>query len=103
MRAKKDNFLLLFLICSCLLISYILFQIDANTKDINYQNSKNLQKSAYWVLTSPIEVDDRGVNNWTWAEGQPWFGGGNGTIGNPYIIENVTIDVDNNFDFCISI
>ena len=66
-------------------------------------NAMNLNTSGYWNITSPIYIDDAGTNNWAWVEGESWFGGGTGTQGNPYIIENITIDVNNNFDFCISI
>jgi parallel beta-helix repeat protein len=47
--------------------------------------------SGYWV-ESPILIDDTGAQNWTWVESQQWFGGGNGSFSNPYIIENITID-----------
>jgi len=73
-----------------------------NNDKINFDNGI-LEISNYWELSSPIEINDLGINNWTWAEGQVWFGDGNGTIANPYIIENVTIDVDNNFEYCIRI
>ncbi|MHA1746799.1 MAG: right-handed parallel beta-helix repeat-containing protein, partial [Promethearchaeota archaeon] len=46
-------------------------------------------------IESPIAIDALatgvGAHNWTWAVSQPWCSG-TGTPGNPYIIENVTID-----------
>ena len=59
----------------------------------NFQNK--LRSSSYWVV-SPINIDGTavgvGAQNWTWAESQAWCqGAGNWT--DPYIIENVTIDV----------
>lgn len=94
------------------LFSVIHYDLNFNAKN-RYKNSENnerinpdndfLRVSKYWELTSPIEIDDTGINNWIWAEGEAWFGGGNGTIANPYIIENVNINVDNNFEYCIRI
>ena len=86
-----------------------------NSYDMNYQlksldndntiisDNRFLEIANYWELLSPIEINDRGTNNWTWAESQTWFGGGNGTLNNPYIIENVTINVNNNFSYCIRV
>ncbi|MFX1309947.1 MAG: nitrous oxide reductase family maturation protein NosD, partial [Promethearchaeota archaeon] len=54
-----------------------------------------LKTAGYWEET-PIFIDGdaTGVDahNWTWVESQVWFGGGDGTWKNPYIIENITID-----------
>ena len=54
-----------------------------------------LKTAGYWD-ENPIFIDGdaTGVDahNWTWVETQVWFGGGNGTWKNPYIIENITID-----------
>ena len=57
-----------------------------------------------WNLQSSIAIDDlpSSLTNWSWAETQPWFGGGSGTEGAPYIIEDLTIDAKN-ADNCISI
>lgn len=63
----------------------------------NFPNDDPPLKSADWILTS-IEIDDSatgtGAHNWTWAASQPWCSGA-GTIGDPYIIENVSIDALN--------
>ena len=32
-----------------------------------------------------------GAHNWTWVKQQSWFGGGSGTMGAPYVIENLRI------------
>ncbi len=110
MNIKRKKIFLLSLLGINMLILFSLSLNNVNFNPINStsdieikENAKNLKNSGYWELTSPIEIDDAGANNWTWAEGEAWFGGGNGTQGNPYIIENVTIDVNNNFDNCISI
>ncbi len=65
---------------------------------INYENNlKNLKNSGYWTLNN-ITIDDLlsgvGARNWTWAATQPWCSG-TGTLGDPYIIENVTIKNSN--------
>ena len=110
MNVKRNRVFLLSLLGICTLILFSLSQNNLNfnpTNSINDNEIKkniiNLKTSGYWELTSPIEIDDAGGHNWTWAEGETWFGGGNGTQGNPYIIENVTIDVNNNFKYCFSI
>ncbi|MHA1257266.1 MAG: hypothetical protein ACTSPS_16875, partial [Promethearchaeota archaeon] len=107
---KRNKIFIFYLLSICLLIS---FSLSQNNLDFNYTNSanvreidentKNLKNAGFWNLTSPIEIDNMGVKNWTWAEGEAWLGGGNGTQSNPYIIENVTVDVNKNSDFCISI
>ncbi len=54
--------------------------------------------SAFWVNTS-ITIDatattnDTHFGNWTWAENQDWCSGF-GTPGQPYLIENMTFDVE---------
>jgi len=55
-------------------------------------------------LTSPIVIDDLpgSLNDWTWVESQVWFGGGNGSKTNPYIIDDITIDGQNS-GTCIEI
>ncbi|MCK4381166.1 MAG: right-handed parallel beta-helix repeat-containing protein, partial [Candidatus Lokiarchaeota archaeon] len=112
MRLKNKKILVFWLLGLSLFINFSFFQSN-NFNDTNYSdetvifdklNRKDYTKTAaYWELTTPIEIDDAGSNNWTWAEGESWFGGGNGTIHNPYIIENVTIDVNSNYDFCIRV
>ncbi|NVM19484.1 MAG: hypothetical protein HWN80_17415, partial [Candidatus Lokiarchaeota archaeon] len=110
MKYKRNKIILLSLIGMCILLLFSLPQIKVNFNPIDFNNdaeiknyTKSLKSSSFWELTSPIEIDDTGVNNWTWAEGEAWFGGGNGAQVNPYIIENVTIDVDNTFEYCIDI
>ena len=67
--------------------------IESNT----HTSSNNLQVSGFWDLTGyPIYINGAATgvdaHNWTWFENQLWFGGGNGSITNPYIIENITIN-----------
>jgi len=56
--------------------------------NIEYREVEKLKGSGHWVLPYRIHVD----NNWSLTESTyDWCTGG-GTPGNPYIIENVTID-----------
>lgn len=42
---------------------------------------------------SPILIDDTNPSSdWTWAMTQPWFGGGLGIEGSPYVIKDLIID-----------
>jgi parallel beta-helix repeat protein len=56
------------------------------------------------VVYYNIVIDDLpgSVIDWAWAETQPWFGGGTGTVSNPYILEGLIVD-GNLTDSCISI
>ncbi|MFX1570538.1 MAG: NosD domain-containing protein [Promethearchaeota archaeon] len=47
-----------------------------------------------WNIQTPIAINDlpSSPTNWLWAQTQPWFGGGSGTSGDPYILENFKID-----------
>lgn len=65
-----------------------------STKNVVPNNEKNLpnlhpKAAGYWDLTdSPIDIN----NNWSATQSTyPWCTGA-GTINNPYVIENVTID-----------
>ena len=53
--------------------------------------------SENWYLTSIVLIDGDatgvGAHNWTWAWFQPWCYG-NGTLADPYIIENTSIIVN---------
>lgn len=53
---------------------------------------RDLNSSGSWNL-SPLIIDDSGSGDYTWSQAvlQPWCSG-SGTINNPYVIENITID-----------
>ncbi len=82
MNIKRNKVIFLALLGVGTLILFSLPQIDVS---FNHPNSINdsevrndpriLKSSGYWNLTMPIEIDDAGTNNWTWAEGEAWFGG----------------------------
>lgn len=43
------------------------------------------------------------LTNWSWVETQLWFGGGSGTLGDPYIIEDHTFEYSAGSGACFSI
>ncbi|MFW9866750.1 MAG: nitrous oxide reductase family maturation protein NosD [Candidatus Thorarchaeota archaeon] len=67
------------------------YQIDLNSSD---NDNNNLKTATYWNLTgSPILIDDSNSSrDWAYTEANYDWCSGSGTIGDPYIIENVTID-----------
>jgi len=102
MKSKNKTkllFLGLIAIFASLYINIINF--SDNSLDINeyleVNDETNFKSSGYWI-EPPIGIDGSatgvGAYNWTWAVNQLWCKGA-GTGGNPYIIENVTIDGGN--------
>ncbi|KKL78141.1 hypothetical protein LCGC14_2027820, partial [marine sediment metagenome] len=83
---------------------FIIFTISTNSKNnfidqldknnnLEIPNELNLKKpknSGFWPLNF-IHVDGNIVGNWSATAALDWCGG-NGSSGNPYVIENVTID-----------
>jgi parallel beta-helix repeat protein len=61
------------------------------------QNNSNIKSSD--VITSLISINGSasgvGAHNWTWAKDQGYVSKGNGSQGNPYIIDNLEIDCQN--------
>ncbi|MFX1236199.1 MAG: NosD domain-containing protein [Promethearchaeota archaeon] len=63
--------------------------------------NKHIKPSGYWTA-SPIVIDEHGLNNWmTLADDELWCTG-DGTLSNPFLIENITID-GGGTDSCILI
>ena len=95
-RIKITSFYFLFLLITsifCLHTLSIPFQKSNNRQYENFYFT-NLHASSQWLLNNlTINGTATGLNaqNWSWAESQPWFGGGNGTKINPYRLENITI------------
>jgi len=91
---KNKSEIILSLVIGILLVQSIFMQSWVKIEeDFNRENGKDeyLKVSGHWVLPYTIHVD----NNWSATESNyDWCSGG-GTIGNPYIIENVTIDAQN--------
>ncbi|MHA1886965.1 MAG: right-handed parallel beta-helix repeat-containing protein, partial [Promethearchaeota archaeon] len=83
---------------------FIILSNTTNTQNLNFMeewgdltqfHQPEIQQS--WSL-SPIQIDDvatgAGAHNWSWAVSQDWCRGA-GTLMDPYIIENVSIDAAN--------
>ena len=75
----------------------------------SYQGLNNLTDNFAILFTYPvfydIVIDDLpgSLTSWSWAETQPWFGGGSGTPGAPYIIEDHTFEFSAGSGSCFSI
>ena len=65
-----------------------------NSENLEVNIESNLKEADYWVLTgAPIFIDDSNPNyNWSKTANENDWCNGNGSLSNPYIIENVTID-----------
>ena len=57
------------------------------------ENNENDQLKTSAIFNN-ININDLpgSLTNWSWAETQPWFGGGSGSVSDPYIIEGHTFD-----------
>jgi len=67
------------------------------SEPLGSHNIVQVKASGFWDLTgTPIFINGSatgvGAYNWSWFENQPWYGGGDGNLNTPYIIENITID-----------
>ena len=58
-----------------------------DTKDKSFIEGSRLKNAGYWNNLSFIYIDD----NWSATSNYAWCNG-DGSIGNPYILENITID-----------
>ena len=105
---KKDKIILIsfiFLVLSALFFSNsINFQLNESAVKIKENELLEYPRGAgQWNLVN-LTINGTAVgpdaHNWSWAESQPWFGGGIGSEVNPYRIENITIA---NTDRCIEI
>lgn len=82
----------------CLILPFLFinnYNIDCTLNDLgdNWKNDIGKLKSGDTWILSPFIIDDNGSGDYTWDEAvlQPWCSG-TGSKGNPYIIENVTVD-----------
>lgn len=100
MKTNLNRKLILILYLGMILIlpffSIVNFNSNYLINETNKENSldKDLKTAGYWNLTGfPIFIDDADPNyNWSkTAKNNDWCSG-SGTWGDPYIIENVTID-----------
>lgn len=78
--------------------NYLSSNLLTKEKHLETRDETTFKTSGYWVI-DPILIDGSAVgmggHDWTWVESQSWFGGGNGSWNNPYIIENITINSQN--------
>ena len=76
-------------------------QIESNKK-FTYSKIDNLKIAGYWNLTgSPIYIDDTDPDySWNKIASENEWCSGSGTLSEPYLIENVTIDGLNSYE-CI--
>ena len=58
-----------------------------------------------WNRQASIAIDDlpTSLTNWSWAETQPWFGGGSGTELDPYVLQDFNIESGGGTGNCLSI
>ena len=98
MNRNKNILLILTIICFPIFISYLnstYFKIREEIL-INFksQPEKSPKSAEFWNLTgSPIYIDDNNPNyNWSKTAFENSWCRGNGSLSNPYIIENVTIN-----------
>jgi len=93
-RIKNKSVFILGLVIGILLFQSIFMQSWIRSEgglDIENGEENYLNMSGYWVLPHTIHVD----NNWSDTKNTYDWCSGSGTIGSPYIIENVKIDAQN--------
>jgi len=89
---KKNKNLKALIIFGLIFITPIYGIILSSLKSVDEIDvTKNPKTSAVY---NNISIDDLpgSLTNWSWAESQPWFGGGTGSVSNPYIIEGHTFE-----------
>ena len=102
LKKKEKKFTL-----SCLLILSVFMVLSSNSQinlnininkkpqfgELDNLNQKKIPNVA-WFNNShdPIYIDGNTAQNWAWAETQPFCQKGDGSWGNPYVIENITIN-----------
>lgn len=104
MKKSKILFLYISLVSLLLLASFINLKYSNRIEFIEDKKSAiTLNDSGSWNLL-PFVIDDSGGGDYTWAEAvnESWCKG-NGTLSNPYIIENLTINANGAKKSCIEI
>lgn len=78
----------------------ILFNTPVMIDSSDISSIRGLKTSGFWNL-SPFIIDDTGAGDYMWSQAvlQPWCSG-SGTINDPYVIENITVDGGGTID-CI--
>jgi len=81
----------LIIIIGILFLQIGLFKPNGMIRNNLIQDKRSLEESHFWVLTTKIHID----NNWTATNSTFGWCSGSGTPADPYVIENVTIDAQN--------
>ncbi|MFX0155673.1 MAG: nitrous oxide reductase family maturation protein NosD, partial [Candidatus Hodarchaeota archaeon] len=100
LQNKKIKFIFgLILLISLNFSNFLSFLTPINR---NNNNFKELKSSGVYY---DIVIDDfpGSLTNWAWAQTQPWFGGGSGSPGDPYIIEDHTFEYSSGSGDCFYI
>jgi len=100
MKKQNQNFKFLIVLLGIFTISAIVGNNGINESSTIPEEiiiEDYLPQSSYFNNTEdPIAIDGDatgvGAHNWTWASSQDWCRG-SGTFGDPYVIENITINV----------
>ena len=90
---KKKNKIKILILLTVTLAFLCIFSIKNDVKLIN-NNHDYLERSDYWDLTSsPIIINDTDpTRKWVYTASSYDWCSGSGSLSDPYIIENVTID-----------
>ncbi|MFW9939234.1 MAG: NosD domain-containing protein, partial [Candidatus Thorarchaeota archaeon] len=92
---SKKKYIVLLCLMALLSSNYYSTLNTINDKNTLFQKDFSLKSSGYWVLNSTI-IDNTGGGDYTWseAETEDWCSG-SGSLIDPFVIENVTIDAKN--------
>ena len=69
---------------------------------VNHEINNDLKISGTYYDASINDLPGS-LNNWSWAETQPWVSGGNGSINNPYIIDGHTFEYSSGNGNCLTV
>ena len=99
-KIKKIKFTLGLILLITLNFTFIPSILTPNTKS-NTEFNEIRSSGVY----EDILIDDlpSSLTNWSWAQTQPWFGGGSGTSGSPYIIEDHIFEYSTGSGLCFGI
>ncbi|MFX1236198.1 MAG: NosD domain-containing protein [Promethearchaeota archaeon] len=77
-----------------LILNILPIFLDDDTENQLILVKKNMKTSGYWTIYGPIVIDELGSFSWADAVNEEWCSG-NGTLNDPYIVENITVDALN--------